>query len=311
MESDGSLAVRSVQRRNERIGRREGLVAAGVALLAASGFTAGLGESAARAAEPTIADCLAANEASIALRGQHKLRAASAQLVICSATSCPTDIRNECVRRAGAVSAATPTIVFEAKDAAGRDLTAVRVTMDGQALVDRLDGTPIAVDPGEHVFAFEAAGQGPVEERLTVRDGEKDRRERVLFVATAPVGGAAAPATDRPASAGLGTQRIAAIAAASVGVAGVAVGAIFGIQSASKHDQAQRACPDVCADQTSVDLWSDAQTAGNVSTIAFVVGAAGLVGGAILWFTAKPAAGTAPAAAIGLGPGSIALRGAW
>src|SRR5271165_2147015 len=72
--------------------------------------------------DPTLADCITANESSIALRRQHKLRAARAQLLVCSAASCPEEIRSECVRRVTDVNVAMPTIVFNAKDGSGNDL---------------------------------------------------------------------------------------------------------------------------------------------------------------------------------------------
>ena len=128
----------------------------------------------ARAADPTTADCLAATESSLALRNEHKLREARAQLLICSAASCPADMRDECTRRVGEVNAAIPTIVFAVKDAAGNDLVAVRVTMDGQPIAERLEGTALSIDPGAHTFTFETTGQAQHPE--AVRDPR--RRER-------------------------------------------------------------------------------------------------------------------------------------
>src|ERR1019366_8252764 len=102
-----------------------------VALLLATTASILLTAASARAEGPTTADCLSANESSIKLRGEHKLRDARTQALICSASSCPTDVRNACTRRVAEVTAAIPTVTFEAKDAAGNDLTVVRVTMDG------------------------------------------------------------------------------------------------------------------------------------------------------------------------------------
>jgi hypothetical protein len=77
----------------------------------------------------------------------------------------------------------------------------------------------------------------------------------------------------------------------------------------SKHNDAAAACPaPACADQNGVDLWHDAQTAGNVSTVAFIVGGVGLAGAAVLWLTAKP--GTA-ATRVGVGPGGLQLKAVW
>jgi hypothetical protein len=161
-----------------------------------------------RAADPTTADCLSSSENSLALRNQHKLREARAALLICAAPSCPADIRAECTRRVGEVNVAIPTIVFEAKDAAGNDLSAVRVSMDGQLLIERLEGTALSIDPGLHGFMFETPGQSPVVKQLVIREGEKDRRELVAFggAATANAGGSTAPASGAaPAGAPAGT----------------------------------------------------------------------------------------------------------
>jgi hypothetical protein len=135
--------------------------------------------------DATTADCLSANEKSIASRADHKLRDARAQLLVCASSTCPTDIRKACMGRMAAVNAAIPTIVFEAKDANDNDLTAVSVTMDGQPLAERLEGTAISLDPGEHFFTFQVGGQPKVEKHLVLHEGEKDRRERVVVVSAA------------------------------------------------------------------------------------------------------------------------------
>jgi hypothetical protein len=295
----------------------------------------------ARAADPTISDCLGANESSIALRSQQKLRAARAQLLVCASAACPADVRNECTRRFGEVNAAMPTIVFDAKDVTGRDLSAVKVSMDGQVLAERLAGNALSIDPGEHTFTFEVAGQPKVEKQFVINEGEKARRERITFSATptptpAPVAPTAAPVAPAPApvapppapaaiapmtaatqtepdslrtgpGAGFGPQKIAAVFVAGVGVVGLGIGTVFGLQAMSKRSDASRVCPDECADQSGADLWKNAKTAGNVSTVGFIVGGVGLAAGAALWFTAKPTASTQ----VGIGPGSIELKGSW
>jgi hypothetical protein len=112
----------------------------------------------ARAADPTMSECLSANESAIKLRGDHKLRQARDQALTCSASTCPGEVRETCQLRVRDLNAAIPTIVFLAKDAAGQDIVAVKVLMDGEPIGDRLDGTAIAVDPGQHKFSFGAPG---------------------------------------------------------------------------------------------------------------------------------------------------------
>jgi hypothetical protein len=279
----------------------------------------------ARAADPTTADCLSANDKSITLRNQHKLRAARAQVLVCAAPSCPADVRKECVRRVDEVNASMPTIVFEVKDAGGNDLTAVKVSMDGEALADRLEGTAISLDPGSHTFTLEPAGQAPVTRPLVIREGEKDRHVMIELTAspapasadaslatntaTAAPPQALAPAPEEAPTRNFGTQKVLALVAGGIGVVGVGLGTVFGLQSKSKHDDAVNACPAGC-DAAGVSLMDDARSAGNVSTVAFIVGGIGLAGGAVLWFTA-PSKTTPAVARFGAGPGFLQLRGAW
>jgi hypothetical protein len=164
------------------------------ALLAASvgGVT-----STAHAADPTTSDCLAASEAALKLGNDHKLRGERSQLLVCAAASCPADIRKECLRRVDEVNAQIPTIVFQAKDGASKDISAVKITMDGEVIAQRLEGTSLSVDPGNHTFVFETSGEPAVQEQLFITEGEKDRRERILFGAA----GALASTSGAPAAA--------------------------------------------------------------------------------------------------------------
>src|ERR1700722_13627168 len=113
--------------------------------------------SRAEAADPAVEQCVAANEQSGPLKQAGKLREAKASLLRCAAPSCPRRGRNDCIAGATQLDAAIPTIVFVAQDAAGNDVGAVRVKMDGLPLSNGLDGTALEVDPGEHVFTFTAS----------------------------------------------------------------------------------------------------------------------------------------------------------
>ncbi len=268
----------------------------------------------ARAADPTTADCLSASDASLRAGNEHKLRSERTQLLVCAAPSCPADIRKECTRRVDEVNLAIPTVVFEAKDANGNDLSAVRVTMDGEVIAERLEGSALSLDPGEHAFVFEAAGQAPVTKQLVIREAEKERREAIRFgvVPTeAPVAQPSAPVSPPPADENQSTwsnQKTAAVVAASVGVVGLGVGSVFGLRALSKKSHANDICPDACSDDEGLQAWRDARSAGNVSTIFFIVGGAALGAGAALWFTAPKAHATTQ---VGFGPGSVAVRGSF
>jgi hypothetical protein len=249
-----------------------------------------------RPARADLAACIAANEAEVALRKVGKLHQALEQLTLCAAPSCPVEISKECKRRIGLVNAAQPTILVAATDGAGNDLAAVTVTIDGQPFLTKLDGLPVAIDPGNHVLHFEAEGNPPLDRAVVIQEGEKDRRIAVVLgevktKANAP--GAAAPSAWT-------TNKSLAVAAGGVGVLGVALGSVFGILSFSQASTAKSDCTAAActpAGHASAESeHSTAATSGTVSTIGFVVGGLALAGGIALWVTAPKSEPTKPAA---------------
>ena len=272
----------------------------------------------ARAADPTTADCLAASDASLRFGNDHKLRAERSQLLVCAAATCPADVRKECLSRVDEVNPQIPTIVFSAKDPKGADLSAVKVTMDGEVLSERLEGTALSIDPGEHSFTFEAAGQPPVTKKLVIVEGQKDRRELVTFGADQPGTGTPMTAPSQPAlpapsaesgGAGMGTQKVLALVAGGIGVVGLGIGTAFGVVALSKKSDAQNVCPNQCSTPDGVDKWNSATSTGNVSTVALIVGGVGIAGAAVLWFTAPRTTASGPQ--VGLGPTGLQLKGTW
>jgi hypothetical protein len=69
-----------------------------------------------------------------------------------------------------------------------------------------------------------------------------------------------------------------------LGLVGVGVGSYFGLNAASKNSDSKDHCLDNACTPEGFELRRDAIDSGNRATIAFAVGAAGLVTGAILFF---------------------------
>ncbi len=146
------------------------------------------------AAPPTKEQCIAANEAVQYLREAHKLREAREKLLLCVSEACPGPVREDCAQRLDEVAKATPSIVFDVKDASRqRRVGDVKVTMDGQPLAGNA-GAAVELDPGEHTFVFEAAGLAKVEKKFVVVEGVKGRRE-VIRLGSAKPPEAATPAS--------------------------------------------------------------------------------------------------------------------
>jgi len=276
-------------------------------LLAAALVSTALCGTQAAAAEQTKEQCVAADEAAQPLRRSGKLRDARALLLQCIAAECPRPVRDDCAQRLGEVDRALPTVVFVAEGADGAALTAVHVTVDGVPLAEQLDGTALPIDPGEHTFAFKVDGRAPIEKWLVIRESEKERRERVAFVAPPPPTPAAAPAgipqtlppTSAPAESTPSSstpsetastangQRIAAYVLGGAGVVCIGVGGAFGLSAASKWSQAKIDCGSGCsATSNARSEKSDADTAAAASTGAFIAGAVEIAAGVIVFLTA-------------------------
>jgi hypothetical protein len=292
------------------------------ALALALGCSGVLSGAAARAAEPTKDQCIDANERAQGMRKSEKLHAAEQTLLICVSASCPGPVRDDCAQRLTELRSVIPTVVFVVKDDADQDLSDVTVTMDDQPLASKLDGTAIAIDPGQHHFVIEAAGKQREERSLVIREGEKDRHERIVLVtaavAAAPVVPTAPvaeppppPEPEAPAKDGK-TQRIAGLVVGGVGAAGLVVGGIFGIVSKSTYNHALTECTNGASDcsPTGVSDGKSAHSQAAVSTVAFIAGGALLAGGVLLYFTA-PRAGLTVSPTVGMGSAGLSASGSF
>ena len=268
---------------------------------------------AASASEPTKQQCVDANGTAQDLRRAGKLLDAREKLALCVSQACPGPVREDCAQRLDEVDRATPTLVFEVKDTKGNDVSAVRVTMDGQLLVQKVGGASIAVDPGEHRFVFEDPdGIAPkTEQAIVVREGDKDRHVRVVLGVAATTGtpSAASAASDSGSS-----QRTIGLVLGGAGVAGLVVGSVFGLVSRSTYSQALQSECGGSANGCSPQGAQDGQAAHGqamISTVAFIAGGALLAGGAVLYLTAPKAGSIGVAPTVGTNGAGLSVAGAW
>ncbi len=270
-------------------------------------------------------ECLLAYENTQLLRRKGDMRGARAAARQCARAECNEALRRDCVAWAPEIEKDIPTVIFRARRGA-HDLSAVRVSVDGERAAELLDGRGVEVDAGEHRFAFEADGLPAREVRALVAVGEKNRIVSVSFDEPGAAD-AGAPAAGAPAAEGgpglvRGPWRVGALAAAGVGLVGLGVGLGFGLDARSKRDQSNERCDaDSCRDERGLELTDQARSSAAVSTVAFVVGGVGLAAGVGLWLLAPKPAPVAPGAsgaslrpaslALSFGPGGARLRGAF
>jgi hypothetical protein len=278
-------------------------------------------------ADDAMTQCIASSEQGLDLRKQEKLLDARKVLATCATTRCPDEIRTTCEQRISDINGVLPSIVFDVKDASGNDLPGAKLTVDGTLASTQLAGRSTPVDPGPHTFTIEVPGQPPVERKLVLNEGEKDRHERVVVGAPpsplpagpAPAGpSGGAPTASPPEPAPLqspstsSTQRTVGLVLGGVGVGGIVFGSVLGLVASSKWSSAKSDCGQGCLPSAPAQQEkSDAQSAATLSTVGFIGGAGLLAAGVVIYFTAPsaPAKGAIGALSVtpSAGPGQAGL----
>lgn len=166
------------------------------------------------------------------------------------------------------------------------DVPGMVIRRDNQEVGRGALGIPVAIDPGPHTV--EATAPGYSVWTTTVEIGKDSDLKTVmipLLQKSAPTPPPEGPAPSTAPSAPMPPLRIAAYAVGGVGVAGLAVGAIFGILAVGDAGKATLLCPNkTCAPggegRKAVDA---ASTKALVSTLGISVGAAAVGAGVILF----------------------------
>jgi hypothetical protein len=228
--------------------------------------------------------CLAAHEEAVALRTQKKLHGARDKFVACARVECPTVVRKECVEQLALVEKDAPTVSLEARDEAGMDTTAVKVSMDGTTLVERLTGTGVDVEPGEHVFRFERADGKAIEQRVLVVEGDKNRKVVADFGSLVPK---PVPLVEKPTH--QDSRQIPVLSYVAGGVAIVALGSftIFALSGKGAEKDLASSCSPNCKD----DELSTVKRDYAIADVSLVVG---LVAAAVAVVLAWPAISGSP-----------------
>jgi hypothetical protein len=169
------------------------------------------------------------------------------------------------------------------------------LTVDGQPLGSAAWSIPLPVDPGEHVFVFSGGERRRI---MTVAFAEGATQEVALTslddgaAATrgpndgGSSGGVTSPPAEDPTS---GTRRTIGFIVAGVGIAGLAVGTVFGIKALGSKSDVDAGCVEARCTQAGLDAADDARSAATLSTIGLGVGIVGLAVGTYLVLTSPRA----------------------
>ncbi|WP_437298462.1 hypothetical protein [Sorangium sp. So ce426] len=231
----------------------------------------------------------------------------------------------EAGRRAGLLEPRLSRLVIEVAPEAR--VEGLEVRRNAKPLDAAMFGSAIPVDPGEHAIAAVAPGKKAWSTKVVVEPKPGQRTVRVPLLEDAPAPGPEAPApavtSAAPAASSWSAQRTAGLVLGGVSLAGIAVGAVFGVETLSKMSEArnQHGCtdddPPRCGAE-GVKLHQDANTTANISNVAFAAGGAALVTGLVVFLTA-PSSEAVPSTALEvrlgpparLGTAGLSLRGSF
>lgn len=203
------------------------------------GFALMLGQSGALADERE--QCASAADKGQQMRDEGKYRGAREQFLSCAREVCPGPIRKDCSDWLNQVESVAPSVVIAAKEN-GKDLTDVKVWMDGVSITERLDGKPIPVDIGEHTFKFEYQGQTK-EEKVLIGAGQRGRNLSVVFGAGATE---KKPVPEQPNQ--TEGSLVPAFVVGGIGIVALGSFAIFGLSGKSEVSDLESTCKPHCAE---------------------------------------------------------------
>ena len=192
--------------------------------------------------------------------------------------------------RAAAIAAGLPKLLLQIAAAPANGL---EIRQNGALVPASEWGIAVPLEAGSYTITASAAGHQTWQVQLVLASGSGTNALSIPALDPLPSPNAhsngGATGVDSPGMRSFRVQRSVGAAVFGAGLVGVAVGSVFGLKSLSKHNDAEQFCSGArCTDPAGVALKSEAHSAGTVSTVAFVLGAAGLAGGAALWLTAKP-----------------------
>ena len=162
------------------------------------------------------------------------------------------------------------------------------IRRDGETMPPTAWSVPTPLDPGTHIFQAFASGEERWSQSLIVSEpGEQEIFVPALHATVLPPPPVPAqtlhmreeaPPTRTETSRNGSALRVLGFSAATLAVAGAAVGAIFGVRAIGKSHDAQHLCPSYPCNPAAQDANDAARAAAEISNIAFAVGGAGVVG---------------------------------
>lgn len=247
--------------------------------------------SAPAAAGDERAACADSAEAGQTKRDEGDFLAARSLFVTCARATCPASVRSSCTTWLEQLEPRIPSVVVAVADARGRDVLGGKLLVDGRE-VGRVDGTAVAMNPGEHAIEVVVPSGERVSEHILARETDKARRVALVLAARAeePARPRETPAAPSPPPvAGAAVPWWPAVAFAGVSVAGFVGFAVYDGKARDEYRELDATCAPSCRD----DQLSSVRSKVTLSDVGLGVGIAGAalaVGWTVFHLATRPGA---------------------
>lgn len=217
--------------------------------------------------------CIESHTQSQLLRRDEKLIESRSVLVSCSSAACPSALRRDCARWLEEVEKQIPSVGFRAS-MAGEEEVDVQVIVDGELVLERLEGKALELNPGAYRVRFVPPQPfEPIEQELVMSQGEQFRVVTVEFerpVDDVPPVAETRTVTERP-------TPTATYVFAGIGAAAAISGAAWGLSTWAVTGELEASCAPECPGKT-VDIVRQraliADISWGVSAASFITAAA-------------------------------------
>ncbi len=240
---------------------------------------------------PSKQQCAEAYESAQEHRASGKLSQTREELSMCAHEACPSFVQGDCKNWLGEVERELPSVVLSPVDAAGGELEAADMTIDGRP-VD--PGSKVTVDPGPHVVEVSVAAGDSSRFTILAQQGVQERKVPLKLASRLPEEQADArvDSGDDPSLAPY------AYGVWGVGAVGLGVFAVAGYLGRVDNRALTKDCrvvtsgtptlqeqaDFVCNDREAADREDRYERLNLIADIGLVTAAAGAVGGALLYF---------------------------
>lgn len=277
------------------------LLASALTLLGATAHAETPGAGADAAPPPTRAECVQAHQSAQELKRNEQFMEAQDQLAVCSSVTCPGAIISDCGQWISELEQRTPSMVFDVQ-LDGKQAQGAKLFVDDQPVKEW--SKAYKVNPGRHRVRAELAPFEPREETLVLPEGQRMRLVAISF--ESPKAGPQAGPSTTPMPVSVEQRRptpTAVYPLLGVGVLGGAGFVVFSLMGRSEQNALERDCSPACTDSDMSAMKRNYM----IGDLSAGIGAAALIGAAIVYFT-RPTE-TVPATGLSWSVGPVANGG--